>query len=188
MPANSPLSPITPTLFEPLIMAVAQYEGPWAVTLTSSAVYMYMEYLNWHLYRWVLTRDRLAGFRAKPWVRKTVGYFGQWPFFTVVFFALTPLPFWVARILAILHSYSLGRFMAATAIGRVPRFFAYAWFGSAFKIPLAILVGVMVGGSLVVVIIRLRRGQSILEDSVLDARADSPPPSTESTLTTGGLL
>jgi membrane protein YqaA with SNARE-associated domain len=159
MPANGPLSPILPTAFEPLIMEAAKYKPALVVGAVATAVYIYMEYLNFHLYRWVLLRDRLEKFRTKGWVQRAVTAFGRWPFATVIIFAVTPLPFWVARILAILKSYSIPRFMVATAIGRFPRFFLYAWLGEILKVPAWALIAVVVGGGVGLVGWRLIRGK-----------------------------
>ena len=169
LPANGPLSPILPTAFEPLIMEAAKYQSPFWVAVVSLGSYMYMEYLNWHLYRWVLNRKRLSAFREKPWIQRSLQYFGRWPFGTVIVFALTPLPFWVARILAILREYSLTRFMVATAIGRFPRFLFYAWLGETLQISTLVLVGVAVGGALSLVLLRLGRKKPLLNDVILDA-------------------
>jgi membrane protein YqaA with SNARE-associated domain len=170
LPANSPLSPVLPTMFEPIIMEAAKYERPIWVTVVAAVGYMYMEYLNWHAYSWVLDRRRLAAFREHRWTHRAVGYFSRRPFWTVVLFAFTPLPFWVARILAILHAYPLGRFMTATIVGRGPRWFLYAWFGSAFRIPTLLLVAIMVGGSLAAITPRLIRRQPLLPDPMVSPR------------------
>src|SRR3990172_499222 len=105
----------------------------------------------------------------KGWVQWSVEYFAQAPFTSVVVFAFTPLPFWVARGLAILRSYRLAPFLLATAVGRWPRFFLYAWLGSAVRIPVWVLVAVIVGGLVAVVSGRVRRGESVLRETVLDA-------------------
>jgi hypothetical protein len=85
-----------------------------------------------------------------------------------MFFAVTPLPFWVVRGLAILHHYPLRRFMVATAIGRFPRFFAYAWLGSAFSIPTYIIVAIIILGAVVAIGARVVRGEPILADVMVD--------------------
>jgi membrane protein YqaA with SNARE-associated domain len=166
LPANSPLSPILPTFFEPIIVAAAKWESAWAVTLVATAGYLYMEYLNWYVYTWVLNRDRLAGFRSRPSVRWAVANFGRAPFWMVVVFAFTPLPFWAARLLAIMYKYPLRRFMVATIVGRVPRWYLYAWFGGLVRVPTWILVGVILIPAAIVIGGRLLRGQALLAETV----------------------
>ncbi len=173
IPANSPLSPILPTVFDPLIIEIGKYAPAFTVTCVATGVYMYTEFLNWHIYAWVLNWDRLDGFRENRWVGWGVDRFATAPITTIIFFAATPLPFWVARSLAILHHYSLKRFMLATAVGRFPRFFVYAWLGSALSIPTYLIITVIVLGAMVAIGARIARGQAILEDVVI-ARAPEP--------------
>ena len=168
VPANGPLSPILPTAFDPLIMEIGKYAPAVRVTLVAVGIYMYTEFINWHIYAWVLSWDRMAGFRRSRIVQWGVDRFAGAPMTTVIFFAVTPLPFWVVRSLAILREYSIGRFMIATAIGRFPRFFVYAWLGAAFSVPTYIIVAVIVLGGLVAVGARIAKGEAILGDTVFD--------------------
>ena len=92
--------------------------------------------------------------------------FARAPFTTTIVFAFTPLPFWVARCLAILDRYPVGRFMAATAVGRFPRILIYAWLGAVLQVPTVALVAVLVGSMLLAVPWRRRRAE---------ARALRPP-------------
>lgn len=172
IPANSPLSPVVPTAFEPIIIEAAKYARPLSVSLVALAVYLYTEYLNWYLYAWVLHGRRAAWLRERRWVQRSVEYFARAPFTTVVVFAFTPLPFWAARGLAVLKRYPLTPFMAATALGRWPRFALYAWLGSAVQIPTAALVLVIVGGAVAIIGGRMVRGEAVLSETVLDAPAD----------------
>ena len=183
VPANGPLSPILPTLFEPLIIEAGKHAPALAVTLVALGVYMYTEFVNWHIYAWVLTWKRMAAASENRAVRWGVERFGRAPGSTVVFFAVTPLPFWAVRCLAILHGYPIGRFMAATAIGRFPRFFMYAWAGSTLPIPTWALVVVIVGGAVVAISLRLLKHQPILADSLVagpgSTEASAPTSSSE---------
>ena len=182
LPANSPLSPILPTAFEPLIMEAAKYEGVVLVTLVATAGYMYMEYVNWRVYAWVLSWDRLAGLGSRRSVQWGINSFAKAPFWTVAVFAFTPLPFWVVRALAILHRYSVRRFMVATVLGRMPRILFYAWFGGLLQVPTWILVAVVVGATALVVLGRIIRGEPVLaevapvEHPGADGGAEPPAP------------
>jgi uncharacterized membrane protein YdjX (TVP38/TMEM64 family) len=173
IPANSPLSPIIPAAFEPLIMEAAKYERAIWVTLVAVSAYMYMEYLNWHAYSWVLSRRALKGLREHRLIQRSLRYFAFAPFGTVVFFAITPMPFWAIRTLAILDGYPIRKFMPATAIGRFPRLFLYAWLGAVFRIPTLVLVGVIFGTAGAVIAYRLLRGKRLLSDTVIDS-AEEP--------------
>lgn len=175
LPANSPLSPVLPTAFEPLIMEAAKYEHAVPVTIVATSAYMYMEYVNWHVYRWVLSWKRLGGLGRRRSVRWGVKHFAKAPFLTVVVFAFTPLPFFVVRALAILVRWPVWRFMTATLIGRAPRVFLYAWFGELVRIPTWMLVAVVLGGSTAVIAGRVMRGEPVLAEV---QPGNGTPPST----------
>lgn len=168
IPANSPLSPVVPTAFEPLIIEAGKVAEPVAVSVVATGIYLYTEYLNWHLYRWALAGPRAERLRALAWVERGLRGFGRAPFASVVVFAFTPLPFWAVRGAAVLRGYPLARFLAATALGRWPRFALYGWLGSALRIPAVALVLVVLGGAAVVVTRRLVRGELVLQEPVLD--------------------
>ncbi len=167
VPTNGPLSPIFPTTFDPLIVAAGKYAPAIPVTLVAVAVYMYMEFVNWHIYSWMLDWDRLEAIRHHRTVRWAVNRFARAPATTTVFFAATPLPFWVVRCLAILHGFPLARFMVATTIGRFPRFFFYAWIGSVLSIPTWMIVVAILAGVVLAVGARLARGRPIFADTTL---------------------
>lgn len=169
LPANGPISPILPTAFEPLIMEVAKHQTVLAVATTALGVVLYVEFLNWHLYAWVLNWDRFAPLRRRRWVQRSVEWFSRSPFLTVVVFAFTPLPFWVGRCLAILNRYPLARFLAAAAIGRWPRYVIYAWAGDVLQVPSLVLLAIALGTAVILVGWRLSRGQRVLADAILDA-------------------
>jgi len=171
LPANSPLSPILPTAFEPLIMEAAKYEHAVAVTVVATAAYMYMEYVNWRVYAWVLSWKRLGGLGRRRSVRWGVKHFAKAPFITVVVFAFTPLPFFVVRALAILVRWPVWRFMTATLVGRAPRVFLYAWVGELVGIPTWMLVAVVLGGTLAVIGGRVMRGEPVLAEVQADDHA-----------------
>jgi membrane protein YqaA with SNARE-associated domain len=170
LPANGPLSPLIPAAFEPLIMEAAKYEHPLSVTAVALAAYMLSEYVNWRLYAWALSRERLAGVASGRWVRWGIERFARAPFTTIIVFAFTPLPFWVARCLAILDRYPLGRFMAATAMGRFPRILLYAWLGAVLQVPTVALAAVLIGSVLLAVPWWRRRPEP-------DATSPAPAPS-----------
>lgn len=168
LPANSPLSPFVPTAYEPLIMEAAKYSGVLPVSVVALVMYLHAEIINWHVYSWVLSWQRLSSVRASRGVRWGVDHFGKNPFMTTIVFAFTPLPFWAARSLAILHRYSIRRFLAATALGRYPRFLVYAWLGELLRVPTVLLIALIVGSTMIVV------GRHVIRRRTRRAQAPSP--------------
>jgi len=116
------------------------------------------------VYAWVFSWKKLAWLRQQRSVRWGIDHFARQPFWTVVVFAFTPLPFWAARSLAIMHRYSFRRFMVATLVGRMPRILAYAWLGGLLQVPTLWLVAVIVVTTAVAVASRLLRGEPLFAD------------------------
>lgn len=168
IPANSPLAPLFPTAFEPLMMEVVKYQPVLTVTLTAVAIFVYMEFINWYVFAWVLSWERLAAVRDNRWVKWGLGHFAKSPYRTVFVFAATPIPFWVVRCLAILHQISFTRYMIAMALGRFPRLYVYAWLGDKIHVPWWALASVAVGTGVVIIVWRLLHRQPVLKDTVLD--------------------
>jgi hypothetical protein len=164
LPANGPLGPVLPTAFEPVMWEAAKYHPAIQVALVSLAVYMYMEYLNWHIYGWILSFQKLEKLRSNKWTQKGVKYFNRSPFLTISVWAVLPAPFWVCRCLALLGKYPVKRFLVATMIGRFPRMYLYAWLGERLRIPTPILIGIAVGGALVLVVWRLIKGRKVVPE------------------------
>jgi MoaA/NifB/PqqE/SkfB family radical SAM enzyme/uncharacterized membrane protein YdjX (TVP38/TMEM64 family) len=164
VPANSLVGPLVPISFELLIVEAAKYDSAVAVTAVATAVYMYMEYLNWHLYRWILSFDRLAALKERRWAKRSIHAFSRFPFLTVVLFAFTPLPFWAVRAVAVLGNYNISRFMLATMVGRAPRFYIYAWAGSLLQVPTVLLVLAFVVAAVGISMTRSRRGKNAQND------------------------
>ena len=181
IPANSPIAPLFPTAFEPLmmvvvkyqlLMGVAEYRAVMTATLVSVGIFVYMEFINWYVFKWVLNWERLHKVRDNRWVEWGLKHFGKAPYSMVLLFAATPIPFWVVRCLAILHDLNFTRYMIVMAIGRFPRLYIYAWLyarlESQFQVPWWVLIALAVGTGLVLILWRIVRGRPILEDTVLD--------------------
>ena len=132
--ANGPFSMFLPATVEPMVMIFARLY-PWTVVaavVTLSAVVA--EYANYRIFTGILMSKRLARMRDSRVARFTVWLFEKSPFLAVVMGALTPLPFWLVRVSAVLAGYPLPRFLVATAIGRFPRFLAYAALASVLPV------------------------------------------------------
>jgi uncharacterized membrane protein YdjX (TVP38/TMEM64 family) len=143
LPACGPWSPVVPVAFEPLIFEIAKFEPPLVVAPVALCICLYTEFVNWHIYGWVVGHDRLAALRDHRWVQLGARYFARAPFWTVAVLAVGPFPFWTLRVLAIINKYPLRWFMLALAIGRTPRLLVLAWLGSQLKVSSVILIAVV---------------------------------------------
>lgn len=146
---TGPLSPLFPTGYEPVLMVMSRVYAPLLVAAVGMVTQIYVEFLNYHLHRRLLALDAAESLRESSVVRKLQGYFERHPFFTVWFCAWSPIPYWTVRVLAPLSGYPVGRYMAATILGRFPKLWIFAALGLYWQAPSdALLLGVA-GGSMV---------------------------------------
>jgi len=83
----------------------------------------------------------IMGHRITKFIRKTSEYkraekwFNYQPFIALVIGGLTPLPFFVFKLLAFASSYPVSKYLVALLVGRFPRYYLLAYAGSFFEIP-----------------------------------------------------
>ena len=137
---NGPLSPFFPATYEPVLMAMGRAWSPVLIAFIGILGILYIEVLNYHLYRAALLHPRLDGFRNKRMVRSVVRLFQRSPFLAVWLCSWSPLPYWAVRILAPLAKYPLRPYLLATFLGRFPRLWFFAAVGTVLPVPTSWLV------------------------------------------------
>lgn len=127
---NGPLAPLLPATYEPILVAAGRV---WHWSLVASlgiCGILYVEYLNYHLYRAAIMHPKLESARASRLVQTTVALFKRSPFFTVWLCSWSPLPYWAVRFLAPLSGYPVRPYLWATFLGRFPRLCFFAALGA----------------------------------------------------------
>src|SRR5712691_4773374 len=83
------------------------------------------------------TIDRLANQRrgAMPPPPLVLRWFSRAPFAVLAASGVTPLPFFPFKLLAFAARYPRGRYLAAVAAGRLPRYLLLAWLGVTVQLP-----------------------------------------------------
>ncbi len=138
---NGPYSPVLPATMEPLVMIYGQVYPPLLVAAVATLAAVLAEVVDFRLYEAAFASHRLARARNSRMSRWVVRWFARAPFLATAVSAATPVPFWLARCCAIVSGYPLWRFLIATALGRVPRWWFYAAIGAAFRIGAGWLLG-----------------------------------------------
>ncbi len=77
---------------------------------------------DFHIFTLLLRHRGVAKLRNSRFSQKAERWFGRQPFQLLVFFNILPVPVDVARMLAAMHQYPLGRFVAANFLGRWIRY------------------------------------------------------------------
>lgn len=121
---------------EPMLLATAKTQAPAFVAIAGTLGCIVAIIIDYALLGWLVNHrfvrreiDDSGGFR---WAQK---YFGKVPFLIIALSALAPIPFWPAKILAIVRDYPRSRFCLALVVGRLPRFYWLAVLGQKVKVP-----------------------------------------------------
>lgn len=145
---TGPLSPFFPIGLEPILMLFGRLYAPLLVAGTATAAGLYIEFMNYHLYGTLIGTRAARAFRESRTVRYLRELFDRAPFFAVWVCAWTPLPFWGARVLATLSDYSIGRYLVAAGLGRLPKLWFFAALGLYWGLSETLLVGIAGGTAL----------------------------------------
>ena len=150
---HGPLAPLLPAAHEAVLMVAGRAYAPLLVAVVGIAGTLYMEYINYHVYRAALLHPRLERTRQSKLVRGTVALFEKAPFFCVWMCSWSPLPYWAVRFLAPLSGYDVRRYLLATFLGRAPRYYFIALFGKILPVSNLALAGVTVAMIAIAVLI-----------------------------------
>jgi membrane protein YqaA with SNARE-associated domain len=174
MPANS----LLPVPHEPGLLYFAKYYSPACIALAGCIGTGVAAAVDYPVVKLAFESPRIRQARNTRLYHTAVRWLMRYPFATIVVFAATPLPVYVVRVLAPASGYPLWRYIAATIVGRYPRYFAVAWIGHQFQIPGWLLLAIFA-----VMVIGLVMGSRLSDEvgidglEVLDA-SDHPNEST----------
>lgn len=143
---NGPIAPVLPATYEPILMIFGRLYPPVLIAAIGIAGTIYVEFLNYHLYRKILQLDVAEGMREHRTTRKVVELFERMPFFTVWLCSWSILPYWAVRFLSPLAGYPVGKQLLATFLGRFPRLWFFAALGLWWDIETRWLIWATVGG------------------------------------------
>ena len=172
---------------EPATMIIAKVAPPWEIALLGSLAAAVTALLDYFIVRRLFRVAALDRLRAHRLFSRVERYAKVAPFLTIFLFAALPLPFAIPRVMMPITGYSLPRYVAGMALGRLPRLYVLALFGQLFDVPSwvlgAILIGAVVLGGLGAALRKLgwiggKNGDSpaeIVEAGPSSAPASSPP-------------
>jgi uncharacterized membrane protein YdjX (TVP38/TMEM64 family) len=132
IPANTAIS-IFP--HEPPLILYGQHYNPFAIASVALIGNMIAAVLDYYFFTPVLHMQFTRGYKKSRVYRQAIRWFAVAPFWVVVLFAFTPLPFYLVKILVFSSGYAVGRYLTAYALGRFPRFVLLAVVGEFLRIP-----------------------------------------------------
>lgn len=152
---NGPIAPLLPATYEPILMLYGRLYPPFLIGMLGIAGTIYVEYLNYRLYRRVLHSNMLSRFRRSKVMEWVCRLFSRAPFFTVWLCSWSPLPYWSVRFISPLVGYPVSRHLWATFLGRFPRLWFFAALGGWWKVDIRVLIWISVGSILLAAVVSL---------------------------------
>ncbi len=141
---NGPHSPVLPASYEPVLMLYGRLYPPVLIGAAGTAATVFVEWVNYHLYTRAAELRTVRQLQDGRLVVRLRRLFARRPFFTVWLCSITPLPYWVARVLSVLAQYSKPRHLTATALGRFPKLWCIAALGEPLGLSIRWLVAASV--------------------------------------------
>lgn len=136
---NGPISPFLPSTYEPMLMLVGRVYPPLMVAVVGTAGTLYVEYLNYQLFKRVLQISSLERMRTGQTVTWVLKWFNKAPFLTVWVSSWSPIPYWPVRFISPLAGFDVRRHLLATFLGRFPRLWFFAALGVWWDASLGVL-------------------------------------------------
>jgi uncharacterized membrane protein YdjX (TVP38/TMEM64 family) len=140
-----PVQTVLSLPLEPATMIIAKVAAPWKIALLGSGAGAVAAVFDYFFVRRVFRIAALDRLRARRLFSRVEAVAKVAPFLTILVFAVLPLPFVIVRVMMPITGYPLPRYAAATALGRIPRFYVLALFGQVFDVPNWVLGAVLVG-------------------------------------------
>jgi membrane protein YqaA with SNARE-associated domain len=118
---------------EPVVIWYGARLGIWITAVVATAGTVVAAWVDHRLF--VPLFQRLAARRREGAPGTLSRLFTRAPFAILALSGLTPLPFFPFKTLAFTTRYPLGPYLAAVAVGRLPRYLLLAWLGLAVRMP-----------------------------------------------------
>lgn len=127
---------ISPFPHEPILLYYSKVLPPWLCAVASMIGCLAAGVLDYALVHPLVhhprVRPRYEGARL---YQRLTSLFGRQPFGALVVAGISPIPFYPIKFLSLAADYPRNRYLAALVVGRLPRYYALAWFGYVVRPP-----------------------------------------------------
>lgn len=130
-----PTNSILPLPHEPGLLFFANYYDPLWIAIVGTIASGIAAFVDYATVEGAMRFASVRRAKNGKWFRWATKSFMKQPFATVWLFAISPLPVSVVRILSPAAGYNVWKYVAAMMLGRLPRFYLFAWIGRVFPIP-----------------------------------------------------
>ena len=114
---------------EPAVLYAGTLYNPLLVALIGGLATIPASAIDYYLFKRIFGLRPFVQAKQSRISRFTQRAFSWQPWWTVVVFAFSPLPFYPVRIAAPLADYPVTRYVTAVLAGRLPRYYLLAWGG-----------------------------------------------------------
>lgn len=125
---------------DPAVIYAGTVYNPGLVVLLFGLTTVTASVVDYCILRRVLGIEKLEPLRQTSFYQAAVRCFYWRPWWTIVVFAFTPLPYFPVRVLALSSKYPLIPYVSANLAGRLPRYYLLAIGGAWVAIPLTYLL------------------------------------------------
>ncbi len=127
---------------EPVLIFYGKTLGPFWAMVSATIGAVLSGVIDHQTLTRVLNIQKVRGlYEHRRIYKASVLWYAKRPFWTIVVAALTPIPFYPIKFIALSARYPASRYLLALVVGRAPRFYVYAWLGERLDIPNWVIVG-----------------------------------------------
>jgi len=127
---------------EPVLIFYGKTVGLVPLSIAATLGTLLAAYLDYRFFSPLLNLQMTATkYRDRPLYQKARRWFYRFPFITLVIVGFTPIPFYPFKFMVYASKYSTPRYLAAMAVGRLPRYYLLGYLGYTLKIPNWIIIG-----------------------------------------------
>lgn len=127
---------ISPFPHEPVLLYFAKMHGATLCALASLVGCLLAGIWDYWLFVPLMHHPRVRAKYANVGLyRRSVRLFRKSPFWALVLFGATPLPFYPLKFLSIADHYPLKKYLLALTLGRAPRYWVIAYVGYTLRLP-----------------------------------------------------
>lgn len=130
---------------EPVLLYFGKFADVWIGAAAATAGTLVAGVMDHTVFVPLLQLRSLQGYRDVRLYRKAMELYRRWPFLMLVVAGFTPLPFFPFKFLSFSDAYPMGRYLAAIAVSRFPRYLVLLWAGAVFDIPTWVLAVLFLG-------------------------------------------
>lgn len=131
---------VVPMPYEPVMVIMGALYAPLLAATVAACANVIACFLDYKAIRYAFQHKSLQKVQNSDMYQGAVHYFLKAPFLCVLAAAFAPfIPFYIFRVLSPTSDYPLRRYMTAVFLGRWPRYFLFAFLGSAL-LPVRLLV------------------------------------------------